>query len=508
MNIFNIKIDFAGTGFYYSALGTLFGKTIRAGILMQEKVTKSHSIDPKTKENKEFVKCDLEYYVDGPNSIDVGRNCLNNNIENASKILDDKIKEISVKYPKDELEIFITVVGHSRGGAAASSVFENLKRKCQSKVYKEYSDLIKISLLASEPYAGPINNMFKKHNETTIESNNKNGNDIIFYSMGTQFWCRPKQINNADIVVIFACGHDATAEALENDFFKGLEKGAYICTASPGSVNHSNKDRYVKKIEKKNLTDALRTIINYSASYGERTNVFENIIAAQLGITKEKLLEFLPGYKSIVSKTVREIEKANSIELALNQVLKMFDENGEFCGLVKKEGKFYKCLFDAKDFFDGKNNCISKDIMEKLESEANGSKYEYKKEISKALRKKINEHYEKLSSIVVNRIKAVKDLSTINFNTVENLFNTLLKVRVELGFCNIINQNGSFYKCLTSARDFIKNKIEIEKNKLSKKGKNDLIKILGLGKNGVVYEKQQKCEDKIIAELQSLIDRL
>lgn len=330
------------------------------------------------------------YSFSGPGILDLGNTNIANNVRNGVALLTNVIDHF-LSENNDDSEIRISVSGHSRGGVAATLVVNKLK-----KLYAK-NKRVKFVLRVSDPYAGPTHSGEKV--SVNLEQNTDAGSeglgDVVFYSMGTAFRVSPQKIINAYIVCICEEGHFHT-EGYMVDAFAGQKDVFFKATKDGGAFLLQRKQGglIITKITKQNLKEVMDIIYAWKNSYTARTRLLTEIIAKMLKLRVDDILETgaVREWNTIYPETLRRIRQSTFLRNAFIIVFNLFSDN-LFGPYINKEGRFFRCLRNARSAVVGLGNNDYETALDNLQIIINSSKQEYKKRLANALAERIKKYY-------------------------------------------------------------------------------------------------------------------
>lgn len=376
----NIKVDFLGTN---EVVSSDDGKIVKIGGKDCPYIRQRTQPDGTT-----------VYIFQGPDTLDLGNSSIASNVKNAVALLEDEIREWIEKPKNAKCNMLITFWGHSRGGVAATRVCQKLKKLYINKFKSENCGNVKFKLYVADPYAGPthtgknvsIDLKVNTKGKNTDKDKNEDNDATVFYSMGTQFPCSPQKIMNAKTIVVCEAGHNQTSSHMYNkaDGKELKEGGVYLL--------HSNGD--LEKVTSANLKETIETICSWQKSYSARTRVLTEVIVKKLGLKIDYILDTkaIKEWQPALDKTLKNVKESMFLRTAFNYVLRLFS-NKLFGSYIKKDGKFFKNIKDAKAAVVGLFNNDYEKALNSLKTITQESKQHYKISLANALIERVKRYY-------------------------------------------------------------------------------------------------------------------
>lgn len=176
----------------------------------------------------------------GPTMFDIKKPNIKSITKEAKEILDDLISNINLlienKSENKEMQVYLDIKGHSRGGIIAENIHKWLSLKSSNLKIKLNK------LIIADPYAGPVNRIIKKRN-SNFDYLNKDvksvpESKIVVYTVAERRFRDPSKSLNSDVIVFTDVTHDKTKYIAEYIFYENkYNEGVYICADPMAKLN-------------------------------------------------------------------------------------------------------------------------------------------------------------------------------------------------------------------------------------------------------------------------------
>lgn len=299
------------------------------------------------------------YNFRGSNLCDEGENSINNFVEVAMEILQEELEILG-----ELQQLWIYILGHSRGAVAAALFAKKSQRYIKEKKFK----LVKIKLTLMDSYSGPMAKHLDPKARLDIKSVDES---VVYVSSKSLVNITIQLIRNADHIIIVPYGHNDISSFLYAST-QGVDKLLYIMDKNMGALPPRGEKLYkyfsggrailphLTAINKENMS----TLINFLEEKGRgnrRLAVLFNMCLMALKIKPEDIWDSIPEdfkkHKIVkkftpqrISKYIEKIKNCHNFDEAYEKVESLFSQGGTFFGYGGK--KFFKYLHAAKSEYE------------------------------------------------------------------------------------------------------------------------------------------------------------